>query len=646
MATFQYKPLLERDSLRLLLLQPAPDLISDIRCSLLHTTLADCANDIIDQYTAISYVWGEPNPQERVLVDGQPYQITRNLFHALRDLRDAQRVHRLWVDAICINQSDNQERNQQVGIMGSIYSLAQHTVIYLGGRSDFSDVVLKDLQGFLTGSTAGPDLLALATSEILSRPWFTRVWVYQELVLSRDPWIQLGTSRMKWNNFCNRLKSLQQPPVLVSHTTMSSRITLLQSPQSNSGTQQAQGRSSLPPYVHREKDYYKVLEDMQATRKKFQLRTLDPKIKVTSLPEIIRSRRGFGATDARDMVFGHFGIAADSARDLRISINYDMSVAQIFTQLAQSIIVESRSLGILQHVEDVDSSLRRQGMPSWVPDWTSTGYHDPHFLFDEEKKLGEYSVWGHAYFGLDSNHPTVQIWDENPAVLAINGYFLGSIATTSPIINWSDLDTISFQDAVYGGYYDELRRKAGFEGIPHFDNYKEAIWEGTRDANAIFGISGTGYPHSLASILLRYRLGDKRLVGRRIASFSDGKVAIVPASSLPGDLVCYMVERYGQEHNCILRPKHNTPRTDLDRKVVQEFYEDWKDLKYEYSYGGRREFFSMLSDALKLSETDMLSGPFPTTHVTFVGESFIDKQIWKNDDVGERRKISTLFIIH
>jgi hypothetical protein len=435
MADFQYEPLLKSDSIRLLLLEPSLDPSSDIHCHLLHTSLADCNDEIIDQCTALSYVWGDPNSQKKISVNGQTVHITLNLFHALRDLRDAQRVHRLWVDAICINQFDLQERNQQVGLMGSIYSMAQHTVIYLGERSVDSDAVLKVLRGPPEESDASPGLLALVEREILTRPWFTRVWIFQELVLSRDPRIQLGTSRLRWDDFCNCLERLLEnraptgnPPVLsmdaLIHDIQEGQavtLSMVSNPQtthSNSSVQQSSGHYYVPVDVPvQQRSYFKVLQDMQTTRKRFQIKQLNPRERAYTFLDILLARRGFGVTDARDMIFGHLGIAADSAKDLGISVDYDISAVQGFINLAKSIMVQSEDLEILFYVQDMDPSLRRIGLPSWVPDWTSTEFHDFHFASLWTRNLG---LIGHEKkrimpiskeHPLSNEHPLFKIWD-------------------------------------------------------------------------------------------------------------------------------------------------------------------------------------------------------------------------------------------
>jgi hypothetical protein len=104
-----------------------------------------------------------------------------------------------------------------------------------------------------------------------------------------------------------------------------------QTAHSNSSAQQSPGDFSVPVNVLvRQRSYFKVLQDMQVTRKMFQIKQLNPGERTHTFQDILRLRRGFGATDARDMIFGHLGIAADSARELGISANYDISTAQLF----------------------------------------------------------------------------------------------------------------------------------------------------------------------------------------------------------------------------------------------------------------------------------------------------------------------------
>jgi hypothetical protein len=137
-------------------------------------------------------------------------KVTANLLAALDDLRDENQLLLLWVDAICIDQMNVSERNYQVGLMRDIYSTAQRTVVYLGsGRRDLDNLFL-DLQNrerqYSTINTRSLNKSSVApldpslSKELLSAPWFTRVWVYQELVLSKEVSVQYGRNRAKWDN--------------------------------------------------------------------------------------------------------------------------------------------------------------------------------------------------------------------------------------------------------------------------------------------------------------------------------------------------------------------------------------------------------------------------------------------------------------
>ncbi|KAK3942808.1 heterokaryon incompatibility, partial [Diplogelasinospora grovesii] len=88
-------------------------------------------------YEALSYTWGDPRVTEPVLLNGQEYHATTNLRCALEYLRLPDRKRTLWVDALCINQADNDERCREVQRMGDIYSKAERLTVWLGDYGDF-----------------------------------------------------------------------------------------------------------------------------------------------------------------------------------------------------------------------------------------------------------------------------------------------------------------------------------------------------------------------------------------------------------------------------------------------------------------------------------------------------------------------------
>ncbi|KAK1841306.1 ankyrin and het domain-containing protein [Colletotrichum chrysophilum] len=312
MTEYQYEPL-SPDSIRLLVLQPSA-YDTELRGSLLCTTLAEADYDLIDPYTALSYVWGSDERPCLIFLDGKDFAITQSLHDALRDMRDATRVLRIWADALCINQGDVPERNVQVKLMGKIYGAASNTILYLGHLTEDAAEVLAattwraaevdyDSDGQNTGGTHVAEvsnkhtLVEVACRRILSRPWFQRVWVLQELVLSKSPWIQCGHQRVRWKDFCRFLFC----------------------------------KATNPPNKYGA--LLSVLGNMNETR---NLRAGGVGM---PLWDVLKLRRGFGAADPRDRVYANFGIINDLRQVRRyLNVDYGVSLQVMFSKLAEYII--------------------------------------------------------------------------------------------------------------------------------------------------------------------------------------------------------------------------------------------------------------------------------------------------------------------
>jgi hypothetical protein len=91
------------------------------------------------EFEALSYVWGLPNDPVGILCDNEVVPVTQNLHGALVRLRrsgDSDQPRRVWIDALCINQTDIYERSQQISFMKDIYYRAKHVVAWLGPDED------------------------------------------------------------------------------------------------------------------------------------------------------------------------------------------------------------------------------------------------------------------------------------------------------------------------------------------------------------------------------------------------------------------------------------------------------------------------------------------------------------------------------
>ena len=140
---YVHKPLDYPDSFRLLLLKSG-------NAPVLECELIDLSNVTHAKYDALSYSWGSPTPQKYILCNGKKLPISPNCEAALRNLRLPLSGRMLWVDAVCIDQSDDNfaEKNQQLRLMGHIYSQATDVIIWLGESNEGSAIAFSYLRLF------------------------------------------------------------------------------------------------------------------------------------------------------------------------------------------------------------------------------------------------------------------------------------------------------------------------------------------------------------------------------------------------------------------------------------------------------------------------------------------------------------------
>lgn len=171
-------------------------------------------------YTAISYCWGDADFVCPILVSEHYKTITRTLDDILRHLRDEYKPVTVWVDQLCIDQTSDTDKGNQVKLMDLVYGRARNTVIWLGreaGREAFA--ALRKLALDTTG--VRPELSAEEIAEyrnpsgmwaeyaqgtkdlrsLLNKPWFQRTWIIQEAVLSVNVHFMAGHDTITWEDF-------------------------------------------------------------------------------------------------------------------------------------------------------------------------------------------------------------------------------------------------------------------------------------------------------------------------------------------------------------------------------------------------------------------------------------------------------------
>ncbi|CCD34824.1 similar to HET domain protein [Botrytis cinerea T4] len=200
----------DTNSIRLLCLMPSEDLTAPIECRL-HIYPLEKSNKATHIYQALSYVWGISETFQSVIIDEKPLLVTANLHAALLQLRDRTFERIIWVDAICINQKDEEEKSHQIGLMAKIFGLADRVIVYLGEAADDSDQALKIIRGvedeLMDPSSSKENEKRIL--ELLKRPWFQRIWVLQEVGLARRILIMCGSARINGYTFCSGIGKLR-----------------------------------------------------------------------------------------------------------------------------------------------------------------------------------------------------------------------------------------------------------------------------------------------------------------------------------------------------------------------------------------------------------------------------------------------------
>lgn len=333
---YKHKTIREADEIRLLNLRGGKP--GDIIKADLETVNVRERRD--HDYDAVSYTWADENGDAtkccslEIGPNGLVLPITRNCESVLR--RVQKYTNRVWIDAVCINQDDIQERGKQVDLMPTIYMGASRTFAYVGDASDDSDSVLKNLA---SGTWTPPHLLA----SFFGRPYFSRVWVVQEIALSKRITMMCGDAAVKW-------------------------------------TDSMDGEHLRRIYTA---SYYETFPTL------FQLDRRHLTRSATVLDALLLGRN-CKASDPRDKVFGLMGLV--SAKD-RLPANYSMSTAEVYTQVAIYLQKVQRLgmdviLGNLCHRSD-KARTQTQNLPTWVPDWNQPG---PTFLQRVPQALGFLTV--------------------------------------------------------------------------------------------------------------------------------------------------------------------------------------------------------------------------------------------------------------
>jgi hypothetical protein len=211
-----YRPLATETTIRILILHPAEDFATPLEVSIDHYDRRGEYNMCHSgYYQAVSYTWGEPIFSHNVLVRNplSTLEVTANVDSMLRHLRKVRKNRNIWVDAMCLNQADANEKSIQVRKMGEIFAEAAKVHVWLGLETRFiAEVVFTYLRRTVIINRAMDEskrtpqeyfgksqrYLDESLQQLLLLPWFQRRWVLQEVALALDVTFHCGDQRLAW----------------------------------------------------------------------------------------------------------------------------------------------------------------------------------------------------------------------------------------------------------------------------------------------------------------------------------------------------------------------------------------------------------------------------------------------------------------
>ena len=392
-------------------------------------------------YFALSYCWGKHKKDVAILCDGRKLGVTPNLAQAIRRLQElSSEAHEwdlvskwFWIDQVCINQQNTDERSGQVRLMGPIYAKAIRTLIWLGpayglchlawtlvdqiydafrkenpDAAYLSDINIRLYSSSYHASCGLPswdDDLWKHLRKLMQAPWFSRVWVIQEVAVSQqDPIILHGNHVYPWYRLGWASSWLRRV-----------------------------GFSRLD-HIPNQVLNVDTISNLRRSQVRWKLQSI-----------LMATSGKFGATDPRDKIFGLLGLAAETEQQTSWPVallpNYRRDVAQVYREATKFLISECQNLAILSrtlpHPNRITQSFRPKSTPamdSWVSNWSILGEAtQPKGLY----WITYHSGGGGTDLGFPANYkaaadlPTSIVATADQRMLHIRGLRVDTVVSTS-----------------------------------------------------------------------------------------------------------------------------------------------------------------------------------------------------------------------
>jgi hypothetical protein len=522
--------------------------------------------------------------------------------------------------------ADTEEKNRHVRQMRSIYSAANETTIFLGEATEGSDTLLNAMnhakveialattknaviKSLMNASGLSKKELVKKAFEILWRRYWRRIWIFQEIVVSDNPWVQCGRFKVPWELFCRALIALFH----------------------SDAKQWGGGYDNEPKRrledMYWERRAYRYSQGLTESLPRWDMATGHEFKDRTRLLDLLVTKRGSEASDSRDMVFALAGLATKPADWDPVSITYEKSVSLVYMKyvmhlscvgiqltakcsVAKYLIEHDGSYEVLSHAGQHQCQRQKKikplyqfAHPSWAPDWR--------ILSDYKNKIVDWIPSSSSENNIEKNH----IFLEEYGILVCMGQIFDRICSINDGKE-VEMRPSSIERVSWNKWH---RRKPIEHGVlSHFGS----------NLGTVTSLFARMHP-------LAYR--------RKLAQTKGGTLCLVPRDAQVDDLICQFT---GSPIPFILRPwgKEQWKRNDIGpcSKLIVKFLE-WttksKTRTFAPDYVDEK-ISTTLKDKVRKEDIEI-------QHYTLIGESFVDGLINKEKtEIAGNMKLEVAFALH
>ena len=358
----------------------------------LYCALVEISDGSSQAYEALSYTWTESDDHaprsEKIRCDDGNILITAHLASALLQMRYTSQTRILWIDQVCIDQGNKSEKDTQIPLMGQVYSMAAHVLVWIGlGDVDSNHAMdslpglIRDLEG-LDNDIKGPFKIlcedgslgvphSKALNRLLKQRWFSRVWTLQEAALGLSCWLLCGDRHIGFRLLLT-LRDRSQTDTQGHWKETVNTIAVAHTPE-------------------RYNERY-VTQHIHAIAKLKESRSSGtPANKEEPLFMLVSRVRSCNCTKDKDRIYGLYeflpaGIKHYLEKGLKPS---EHTVKSLYLELATIEIVKCRQPVLLSVAGTARQKLK---LPSWVPDWTYVAKQHSFAVINQDTKSKGYET--------------------------------------------------------------------------------------------------------------------------------------------------------------------------------------------------------------------------------------------------------------